>query len=69
MAAVEKRTISLPPEQAGYIDAQVANGTYVSASEVVRAGLRKAAHGGFLAGRRADHAADGQVPACAGHGA
>lgn len=40
MAAVEKRTVSLPAEQAGYIDAQVANGTYVSASEVVRAGLR-----------------------------
>ncbi len=40
MSQVEKRTISLPSEQAGYIDAQVANGTYASASEVVRAGLR-----------------------------
>ena len=40
MAAVEKRTISLPAEQASYIDAQVAKGTYASASEVVRAGLR-----------------------------
>ena len=40
MATAETRTISLPAEQAGYIDAQVANGTYVSASEVVRAGLR-----------------------------
>lgn len=40
MTAVEKRTVSLPPEQASYIDAQVAKGTYASASEVVRAGLR-----------------------------
>ncbi len=38
MAAVEKRTISLPAEQAGYIDALVAEGTYASASEVVRRG-------------------------------
>lgn len=40
MAAVEKRTVSLPAEQASYIDAQVAKGAYASASEVVRAGLR-----------------------------
>jgi antitoxin ParD1/3/4 len=39
-AAVEKRTISLPTEQAAYIDALVADGTYASAGEVVRAGLR-----------------------------
>jgi antitoxin ParD1/3/4 len=36
----EKRTFSLPTEQAGYIDALVACGAYASGSEVVRAGLR-----------------------------
>ena len=44
MPAVEKRTISLPPAQAHYIDALVETGTYASASEVVRAaGCPKAA--------------------------
>jgi antitoxin ParD1/3/4 len=40
MANIEKRTISLPAEHAAFIDAKVAAGTYASASEVVRAGLR-----------------------------
>ncbi len=40
MSKIEKRTVSLPAEHAAFIDAQVASGTYASASEVVRAGLR-----------------------------
>jgi antitoxin ParD1/3/4 len=40
MPGIEKRTVSLPAAQASYIDALVEAGTYASASEVVRAGLR-----------------------------
>ena len=40
MSATDRRTVSLPTEHAAYIDARVADGTYASASEVVRAGLR-----------------------------
>jgi len=40
MAATEKRSFSLPVEQADYIDSLVASGTYATSSEVIRAGLR-----------------------------
>ena len=40
MPSPEKRTFSLPAEQAGYIDSLVATGSYASGREVVRAGLR-----------------------------
>ena len=40
MSASEKRTFSLPAEEARYIDALVQSGAYSSASEVARAGLR-----------------------------
>ncbi|MER8441702.1 type II toxin-antitoxin system ParD family antitoxin [Mesorhizobium sp. M1066] len=40
MAATEKRTFSLPAEQAAFIDQLVKLGTYATSSEVIRAGLR-----------------------------
>lgn len=40
MAATEKRTFSLPAEQAAFIDSLVDRGTYATGSEVIRAGLR-----------------------------
>ena len=39
MASAEKRTFSLPPEHAAFIDAKVSSGAYASGSEVIRAGL------------------------------
>ena len=40
MATVETRTISLPTDQATYVDSLVEAGGYASVSDVVRAGLR-----------------------------
>ena len=40
MSGTEKRTVSLGPEIAAFIDGKVKSGGYASVSEVVRAGLR-----------------------------
>ncbi len=41
MAETEKRTFDLAPEQAAFIDAQVARGAFESGDEVVSEGLRE----------------------------
>ncbi len=38
--SIQKRTVSLPSKQGKYIDQLARSGTYASASEVSRAGLR-----------------------------
>jgi len=40
LSATEKRTFSLPAEQAAFIDQLVASGMYATSSEVIRVGLR-----------------------------
>jgi antitoxin ParD1/3/4 len=40
MPPAQKRTFSLPREQARYIDQLVLTGAYATSSEVIRAGLR-----------------------------
>ena len=40
MAATEKRSFTLPTEQAAFIDKLVKSGAYATSSEVIRDGLR-----------------------------
>lgn len=40
MNRIDRRTISLPAEQAAFVDSLVEKGEYGSVSEVVRAGIR-----------------------------
>lgn len=40
MSAIDRRTVSLPAEQAAFIDTQVALGSYGSTSDVVSEALR-----------------------------
>ncbi|WP_020181121.1 type II toxin-antitoxin system ParD family antitoxin [Methylopila sp. M107] len=40
MAATEKRSFTLPKEQAAFIDRLVESGAYATSSEVIRDGLR-----------------------------
>jgi len=51
MPATDTRTISLPAEQAGFVDALVASGAYATASEVVRAGLQALQERDVVVGR------------------
>jgi antitoxin ParD1/3/4 len=39
MSTMEKRSFTLPAEQASYIDAQVESGSYSTASDVIKAGI------------------------------
>jgi antitoxin ParD1/3/4 len=40
VASIDKRTITLPADQARYLDSLVASGRYASESDVISAGLR-----------------------------
>lgn len=40
MAATEPRTVSLPREQAEFVDELISSGLYATSNEVIRAGLQ-----------------------------